>query len=240
MRVTHPWLPHLQTWNRRTHSLPSSHCPDTFICSSKDPTLTWTPLWKIPPMPMPSRIILLMFMIIEFARTFMLLVTSYTCKITSTIPTTPTPPFLSHSFPLPPFPSNLNYVLHTLHCYTLPIIWQEVCTKHTNDFRLVLKLHHNNMSKRAERYTPTHFFRIVVPKTSKTLLLLHLLLILLLSFPSLPVFRSTCANCGSVWTWAVRASTMIATYLAVSESLSVSLGHSPVPTRVFFFSNFVR
>ncbi len=237
MRVTHPWLSHLQTWNRRTHSLPSSHCPDTFIYSSKDPTLTWTPLWKIPPMPMPSRIILLMFIIIEFARTFMLLVTSYTCKITSTIPTTPTPPFLFHSCPLPPFPSNLNYVLHTLHCYKLPIMWQEVWTKHTNDFRLVLKLHHN-MSKRAERYTPTHFFQIVVPKTSKTRLLL--LLLLLLSFPSLPVFRSTCANCGSVWSWAGRASTMIATYLAVSESLSVSLGHSPVPTRVFFFSNFVR
>jgi hypothetical protein len=125
--------------------------------------------------------------------------------------------------------------LHTLHCYTLPIMWQEVWTKHTNDFRLVLKLHHNMMSKRAERYTPTHFVRIVVPKTSKTLLLL-----LLLSFPSLPVFRSTCANCGSVWTWAGCASTMIATYVAVSESLSVSLGHRPVPTGVFFFPNFVR
>jgi hypothetical protein len=55
--------------------------------------------------------------------------------------------------------------VHTLHCYTLPIMWQEVWTKHTDNFRLVLKLlHHNNMSKRAELYTPTHFVRIVVPK----------------------------------------------------------------------------
>jgi len=60
--------------------------------------LTWTALWKIPPIPMPSRIILLMFIITEFACTFMLFVTSYTCKITSPIPNSPPPP----PFPSPP------------------------------------------------------------------------------------------------------------------------------------------
>ncbi len=55
---------------------------------------------------MPSRIILLMFIITEFACTFMLFVTSYTCKITSPIPNSPPPPPF-------PSPSPYNLLLHS-------------------------------------------------------------------------------------------------------------------------------
>lgn len=47
---------------------------------------TWIAPWKIPPSPIPSRIILFKLTIAEFARPFRLFVTSYTCNITSPIP----------------------------------------------------------------------------------------------------------------------------------------------------------